>query len=55
MLTYLANCGSTTCDKFDSTGAKWFKIQQVGKNPNDSSVWVQADLSTFLYLLFFSI
>jgi len=43
MLTYLANCGSTTCDKFDITNAKWFKIQQIGRKPN-SSDWAQLDL-----------
>ncbi|KAF8815954.1 glycoside hydrolase family 61 protein [Phlegmacium glaucopus] len=45
MLTYLANCGSTTCDQFDITNAKWFKIQQIGRKAN-SPDWVQADLMT---------
>ncbi|GLB41315.1 putative glycosyl hydrolase family 61 [Lyophyllum shimeji] len=43
MLTYMASCGDTTCDKFDTTQAKWFKIQQVGRKPN-SADWAQADL-----------
>jgi hypothetical protein len=43
MLTYLANCGSTTCDQFDITNAKWFKIQQIGKKPNGSD-WAQVDI-----------
>lgn len=45
MLTYMASCGSTTCDQFDSTQAQWFKIQQVGRKPN-SSLWAQSDLMT---------
>ncbi|KAF8965495.1 glycosyl hydrolase family 61-domain-containing protein [Flammula alnicola] len=46
MLTYMASCGSTTCDKFDASNAKWFKIQQDGKKSGDNSVWAQADLMT---------
>jgi len=42
MLTYLASCGSTTCDQFDSRTAKWFKIDQVAKD--DSGNWVQQQL-----------
>ncbi|KXN85895.1 Cellulose-growth-specific protein [Leucoagaricus sp. SymC.cos] len=41
MVTYLAPCGDQTCDQFDSTKAKWFKIQQVGKV---NGKWAQADL-----------
>ena len=52
MLTYMANCGAnTTCDQFNITEAKWFKVQQVGRTA-DGSAWVQADLSK-LSLLFF--
>ncbi|KAF5346521.1 hypothetical protein D9756_010036 [Leucocoprinus leucothites] len=42
MLTYMASCGDQTCDNFDSTQAKWFKIQQVGET--SSGAWAQADL-----------
>ncbi|KAF8880640.1 glycoside hydrolase family 61 protein [Infundibulicybe gibba] len=42
MLTYMASCGATTCDKFDSSKAQWFKIQQVGRKANGE--WAQADL-----------
>jgi hypothetical protein len=42
MLTYLASCGSTTCDQFDSRTAKWFKIDQVGKD--SSGTWVQQQI-----------
>jgi hypothetical protein len=42
MLTYMANCGDKTCDKFDPSNAEWFKIQQIGKK--DDSKWVQEDL-----------
>lgn len=44
MLTYMASCGSTTCDKFDASGAQWFKVDQVGKK-SDGSAWVQQDIS----------
>ncbi|KAJ7708236.1 glycosyl hydrolase family 61-domain-containing protein [Mycena rosella] len=36
MLTYMASCGSTDCTTFDSSTAKWFKIAQVGRIPNDT-------------------
>ncbi|KAH0579350.1 Cellulose-growth-specific protein [Termitomyces sp. J132] len=42
LMTYMASCGSTTCDKFDSTKAKWFKIDQQGRNA--SGDWIQADI-----------
>lgn len=45
MLTYMANCGSVTCDKFNQADAQWFKIDQVGRKPN-SAEWVQNDLMT---------
>ncbi|KJA17638.1 lytic polysaccharide monooxygenase [Hypholoma sublateritium FD-334 SS-4] len=44
MLTYMASCGSTTCDKFDDTQAKWFKISEDGKTPGDNSTWLQQRL-----------
>ena len=50
MLTYMASCGSTTCDKFNAANAKWFKIQQIGRK-NGNGDWAQADLS----MSFFSI
>lgn len=50
LLTYMASCGSTTCDKFDSTSAKWFKIDQVGTKAGDANTWVQADISVYLNL-----
>lgn len=42
MMTYLASCGDQTCDKFDASQAKWFKISQAGRKPDGS--WYQADL-----------
>jgi len=44
MMTYMASCGSTTCDKFDSTKAKWFLIDRVGQVSGGS--WAQASLQT---------
>ncbi|PSR83810.1 hypothetical protein PHLCEN_2v5624 [Hermanssonia centrifuga] len=45
LMTYMASCGSTTCDQFDASGAKWFKIDQLGLK-SDGSTWNQADIST---------
>ncbi|KAG6836583.1 hypothetical protein H0H93_006419 [Arthromyces matolae] len=42
MLTYMASCGNTTCDKFDATGAKWFKIDQQGHM--NFTTWFQQNL-----------
>lgn len=42
MFTYMASCGSTTCDKFDAINAKWFKIQESGKRKDGK--WEQQDL-----------
>lgn len=41
LMTYMTSCGSTTCDQFDETGAKWFKINEVGKK--DDGTWWQND------------
>ncbi|RPD53086.1 hypothetical protein L226DRAFT_473662 [Lentinus tigrinus ALCF2SS1-7] len=43
MLTYMASCGDTTCDKFDASNAQWFKVDEVGKK-SDGSAWVQQDI-----------
>jgi hypothetical protein len=43
MITYLANCGDTPCNQFDTSNARWFKIHQVGKKANSNN-WVQGDL-----------
>jgi len=40
MLTYMASCGSTTCDQFNATQARWFKIHQVGRQ-DGSALWYQ--------------
>jgi hypothetical protein len=42
MFTYLASCGSTTCDKFDAINAKWFKIQQSGRRQDGT--WEQQEI-----------
>lgn len=42
ILTYMASCGNTTCDKFDPINAKWFKIKQEGRKSNGD--WQQVDL-----------
>jgi len=42
ILTYMASCGNQTCDQFDTTKAKWFKIKQDGRK--DDGNWVQQDL-----------
>jgi len=43
LMNYLASCGDTTCDKFDSQNAQWFKISQVGRQSNGGD-WVQQDI-----------
>ncbi|KIM86522.1 glycoside hydrolase family 61 protein [Piloderma croceum F 1598] len=43
LMFYLANCGDTTCDQFDATTAKWFKISQVGLE-SDEVTWYQQNL-----------
>jgi len=43
LMFYLANCGDTTCDQFDSTTAKWFKIGQIGLE-SDQVTWYQQNL-----------
>ncbi|KAI0072594.1 hypothetical protein K474DRAFT_361962 [Panus rudis PR-1116 ss-1] len=43
MITYMAECTGTTCDKFDASKAKWFKIHEVGKK-SDGKTWVQQDI-----------
>ncbi|KAF4610008.1 hypothetical protein D9613_010338 [Agrocybe pediades] len=42
MLTYMASCGSVSCDKFDASKAKWFKIGEEGYA--SGSTWKQASL-----------
>ncbi|PFH46589.1 lytic polysaccharide monooxygenase, partial [Amanita thiersii Skay4041] len=41
MLTYLASCGSQSCEKLDVSKAKWFKISELGLRPNGT--WIQED------------
>ncbi|KAG6907777.1 hypothetical protein DXG01_007384 [Tephrocybe rancida] len=43
MLTYLASCGNLSCSQFDSSQAKWFKIDQQG-HKSGSIYWVQRDV-----------
>lgn len=38
----MAQCTGTTCDKFDASEAKWFKIDQIAKEAN-SDTWVVKD------------
>ncbi|KAM5542299.1 hypothetical protein V8D89_004172 [Ganoderma adspersum] len=42
LMTYMASCGSTSCDKFDSLDAEWFKIDEAGKKNADT--WIQQDI-----------
>ncbi|OBZ72745.1 Cellulose-growth-specific protein [Grifola frondosa] len=42
LMTYMASCGSTTCDQFDAANAQWFKIAEVGKDSNGT--WAQQQL-----------
>lgn len=42
-MTYMASCGSTACDQFDPSGAKWFKIDQAGQDSNGQ--WYQKQVA----------
>ena len=44
LMTYMAACDTSTCDKFNGSTAKWFKIDEIGKK-SDGSTWYQQDLS----------
>ncbi|KAF7378061.1 hypothetical protein MSAN_00230200 [Mycena sanguinolenta] len=47
MLTYMTACPDSDCSTFNSSNAKWFKIAQVGRIPNDSQgTWFQNFLFT---------
>jgi hypothetical protein len=41
MLTYMAACTGTTCDKFDASKAQWFKIDQIGQTVAGGANWFQ--------------
>ncbi|KAH9966982.1 glycosyl hydrolase family 61-domain-containing protein [Russula compacta] len=43
LMTYMAACDTSTCDKFNGSTAKWFKIDQIGKKP-DGNTWYQQDV-----------
>jgi len=43
LLTYMTNCGDSTCDQFDSSTAKWFKINEISFE-DDGSTWLQQRL-----------
>jgi hypothetical protein len=45
-MTYMALCDSSTCDKFNGSTAKWFKIDQIGKK-SDGNTWYQQDISAY--------
>jgi hypothetical protein len=42
-MTYMAPCDTSTCDKFNGSTAKWFKIDQIGKK-SDGTTWYQQDV-----------
>ncbi len=46
LMTYMALCEGTTCDKYDATNANWFKIDEAGLKP-DGSGWWQQDISEY--------
>jgi hypothetical protein len=46
LMTYMAACDTSTCDKFNGSTAKWFKIDQIGKK-SDGSTWYQADVCPY--------
>jgi hypothetical protein len=46
LITYMASCDTTTCDKFNGSTAKWFKIDQIGKK-SDGDTWYQQDVGAW--------
>ena len=44
-MTYMAACDTSTCDKFNGSTAKWFKIDQLGQKP-DGNTWYQEDVGS---------
>lgn len=48
IMTYMAQCIGTTCDKYNSTNAQWFKIEETGLQPGDM-VWYQQNLSASIH------
>lgn len=50
VITYLSDCGDSGCVGFDSTKARWFKIEQQGYKSSGNE-WVQQDLCTSLIFL----
>ncbi|TFK48010.1 hypothetical protein OE88DRAFT_1635457 [Heliocybe sulcata] len=44
LVTYMGACEGTTCDKYTATDTKWFKIDEMGKEANDPSTWVQQEI-----------
>ena len=45
-MTYMALCDTSTCDKFNGSTAKWFKIDEIGKK-SDGTTWYQQDVSAY--------
>jgi hypothetical protein len=45
IMTYMAACDTSTCDKFNGSTAKWFKIDQIGKKSDGTTFYMQ-DVST---------
>ena len=43
LMTYMASCDTATCDKFNGSTAKWFKIDEIGKE-SDGNTWYQQDV-----------
>jgi hypothetical protein len=42
-MAYMASCDITTCNKFNGSTAKWFKIDEIGKESNGNT-WYQQDV-----------
>jgi len=48
IMTYMAQCIDTTCDQYNSTNAEWFKIEETGLQPGNTT-WYQENISTFIH------
>ena len=45
IMTYMTSCGDTTCDQYNSTNSEWFKIEETGLEPGNTT-WYQQNIST---------
>lgn len=50
-MTYLTACKGSTADKFDPSGAEWFKIDEQGLKPDSDANWFLGDVGKWWTIL----